>query len=219
MGNCFSAVVSFLASCVYKVKSFWVRLTAASVEKLTVIRRFLTSKLQPQSLLPSLSNNTDDSKSHDLIIQNLQKLELGKFAFTLATTATLGLLFSQKLEDDDQAASPHDLIIVGFMVSFLLLYNGVVFGAINPRLGNILQLIGITLVLCLLCVLVGTLLPAGFSFACWVCAAFNLMPFLYILIKPHPGPYLQRHLSWKNNGFLVRLVAYYLRVDKCGYSF
>ncbi|KAH6829433.1 TBP-associated factor 5 [Perilla frutescens var. hirtella] len=175
-----------------QVKSFWVHLTASLVEKLTFIRRFLTSKLQPQSLLPSLTNNTDDSKSHDLILQNLQKLEMGKFAFTLATTATVGLLFSQKLEDDGQAASPHYLIIVGFMVSCMLLYNGLVFGAINPYLGNFLQLIGISLVLCLLCILVGTFLPVGFSIACWVCAAFCLVPFLYILIKPHPGPYLQR---------------------------
>ncbi|KAH6761505.1 Calcium-dependent phospholipid-binding Copine family protein [Perilla frutescens var. hirtella] len=160
------------------------------VEKVSSIRRVLISILQPHPPLLPLTNT--DSHS---IVQNLQKLELGKLVFTLALTAILGLLYSQKLEDDHHASSPHYLIIVGFMVFCAVIWNGISFGATNPCLGNFLQLIGITLVLCFLCLLVGTFLPAGFSSACWLSAVLYLLPIFYILIKPHPGPYLQRFQS------------------------
>ncbi|KAH6806736.1 hypothetical protein C2S51_031567 [Perilla frutescens var. frutescens] len=157
------------------------------LEKVSSIPRYMISKLLPHPpLLPV--TNTD---SHS-IVQNLQKLELAKLVFTLAFTAILGLLYSQKLEDDHHASSPHYLIIVGFMVLTAVIWNGISFGEIYPCLGNILQLLGITLVLCLLCLLVGTFLPTGFSFACWLSAVLYLLPFLYFIIKPHPQPYLQR---------------------------
>ncbi|KAH6803312.1 TBP-associated factor 5 [Perilla frutescens var. frutescens] len=140
-------------------------------------------------------NANTDSKSPS-IVQNLQKLELGKHVFTLALTAILGLLFSQKLED--HASSPHYLMIVGFMVLTAVIWNGISFGEIYPCLGNILQLLGITLVLCLLCLLVGTFLPAGFSSVCWLSAVLYLLPFLYLIIKPHPQPYLQRRKVGKD---------------------
>ncbi|KAH6806730.1 TBP-associated factor 5 [Perilla frutescens var. frutescens] len=81
---------------------------------------------------------------------------------------------------------------LGFMVFCAVIWNGISFGEIYPCLGNILQLLGITLVLCLLCLLVGTFLPAGFSLACWLSAVLYLLPFLYLIIKPHPQPYLRR---------------------------
>ncbi|KAH6808282.1 Calcium-dependent phospholipid-binding Copine family protein [Perilla frutescens var. frutescens] len=158
------------------------------VEKVSSIPRVLISILQPHPPLLPLTNT--DSKSHS-IVHNLQKLELGKLVFTLALTAILGLLFSQKLEEN-KAFSPHYLTIVYFMVLTAVIWNGISFGEIYPCLGNILQLIGITLVLCLLCVFVGSFLPAGFSFACWLSAVLYLLPFLYLIIKPHPQPYLQR---------------------------
>ncbi|KAH6761507.1 TBP-associated factor 5 [Perilla frutescens var. hirtella] len=126
----------------------------------------VTSKLQPRQQLLPLTNT--DSKSHS-IVQNLQKLELGKLVFTVALTSILGLLFSQKFEQN-KASSP---LIVGFMVLTAVIWNGISFGEIYPCLGNILQLIGITLVLCLICLLVGTFLSAGFSFACWLSALLD----------------------------------------------
>lgn len=105
--------------------------------------RILISKLQPPPppLLPVVDSHP--------IIQNLERLELGKLAFTLATTAILGLLFSHKFP----AAHADYFIVVGFMGSCATLWNGILFGKIY------LQVLGISLCLLSLCGLLGSLLP------------------------------------------------------------
>ncbi|KAH6798672.1 hypothetical protein C2S51_035156 [Perilla frutescens var. frutescens] len=114
------------------------------------------------------------------IMQNLQTLELGKLTFTVvATAATQGLFFSPNFPDTHQ---PHYFLVLGLMIGCAVIWNGILFQIIY------IQLLGITLILCLLCFLVGSFLPVAFFWVCCLPAALFLVPFIYLLQKPQPAP-------------------------------
>ncbi|KAH6796553.1 hypothetical protein C2S52_021107 [Perilla frutescens var. hirtella] len=115
------------------------------------------------------------------VVLTIQYLELGKLVLTLPITATLGLLFSPKFDRD------HHIIIVGSMAAFMFLWNGILIRTSFPRLGYVLELLGIGLVLLFLNGLVATFLSGGLSMACWILGAMCMTPFVCVLFRSQPA--------------------------------
>ncbi|EYU22592.1 hypothetical protein MIMGU_mgv1a024924mg [Erythranthe guttata] len=119
------------------------------------------------------------------IIEMIRDQELGKSVFNLGAPITVALLITKG------GGKSHTVldycVLTGLLAGCVAIWNGISFRATFPHAANVVEQLGIIMVLMSFNGLVGSALPVDLAWVPVLCGGLSVLPFVVAALTPPPS--------------------------------